>query len=87
MNTGVPTSTRWKSHSASEIRMRTHPCDAEYPIEAASGVPWIPTYGAEMPIQRVPSGFPGPGGTGSDSAAQGDGGGYHHGLRCMFVIS
>ena len=41
--------------------MRMHPCEAEYPIEAASGVPWIPTYGAEIPIHRVPSGLPGPG--------------------------
>ena len=29
------------------------------------GVPWIPTYGAVSPIHRVPSGLPGPGGTGS----------------------
>ena len=87
MKTGVPTSTWLNSHSASEMRMRTHPCEAEYPIEAASGVPWIPTYGAEMPIQRVPRGLPGPGGTGSASAAQSDGGGYHHGLRCMVTIS
>ena len=29
------------------------------------GVPWMPTPGAERPIQRVPSGLPGPGGTGS----------------------
>src|ERR687898_2396294 len=47
----------------------------------------MPTYGAEIPIQRVPSGLPGPGGTGSDSAAQSDGGGYHHGFRCRFTIS
>ena len=61
MNTGVPIFTRWNSHSASGMRMRMHPCEAEYPIEAASGVPWIPTYGTERPIQRVPSGLPGPG--------------------------
>ena len=30
-------------------------------------MPWMPTYGAEMPIQRVPSGLPGPGGIGSAS--------------------
>ena len=29
----------------------------------------------------------GAGGTGSDSSAHGDGGGYHHGFRCMFTIS
>ena len=28
------------------------------------GVPWMPTPGADRPIQRVPSGLPGPGGTG-----------------------
>ena len=27
-------------------------------------MPWIPTAGDEIPIQRVPSGFPGPGGIG-----------------------
>ena len=48
----------------------------------------MPTYGAEMPIQRVPSGFPGPGGTGSLPAAQAEScGGYHHGLRCYVTIS
>ena len=87
MNTGVPSFTRWNSHSASGMRMRMQPCEAEYPIEAASGVPWIPTYGTDRPIQRVPSGLPGPGGTGSAFSAHGDGGGYHHGLRCMFTIS
>ena len=29
MKTGVPTSTCWNSHSASEIRMRIQPCEAE----------------------------------------------------------
>jgi hypothetical protein len=29
MKTGVPTSTRSKSHSASHTRMRMHPCEAE----------------------------------------------------------
>ena len=87
MKTGVPISTWLKSHSASGIRIRMQPCEAEYPIDAESGVPWIPTYGDEIPIQRVPSGLPGPGGTGSESAAQSDGGGYHHGFRCKFTIS
>ena len=39
MNTGVPTSTRSKSHSTSGISMRTHPCEAEYPIDQALNVP------------------------------------------------
>ena len=64
------------------------PWEAEYPIEAASGVPWIPTYGDEMPIHRVPSGFPGPGGTGSAPSAQAEpSGGYHQGFRCIVTIS
>ena len=40
----------------------------------------MPTPGLEMPIQRVPSGFPGPGGTGSLPCAHGELGGYHHGF-------
>src|SRR6188768_4514971 len=48
----------------------------------------MPTYGEEMPIQRVPSGLPGPGGTGCSPSAQAEPwGGYHHGLRCMLTIS
>src|SRR6187431_1407170 len=47
----------------------------------------MPTYGSERPIQRVPNGLPGPGGTGSASSAHGDGGGYHQGLRCKLAIS
>jgi hypothetical protein len=62
------------------------PCETEYPIDAASGVPWIPTYGAVSPIQRVPSGLPGPGGIGLASFAQSDGGGFHHGLRHLTSI-
>ena len=57
-------------------------------MDAASGVPWMPTYGEEIPIQRVPSGLPGPGGTGSAPSAQAEpSGGYHHGLRCRLMIS
>ena len=68
--------------------MRMHPCDAEYPMEAAFGVPWIPTYGDEIPIQRVPRGLLGPGGTGSWPSAHAEpSGGYHHGSRCMLMIS
>src|SRR6476619_8342585 len=47
----------------------------------------MPTYGSERPIQRVPRGLPGPGGTGSESFAHGEGGGYHHGFRCKLAIS
>jgi hypothetical protein len=39
MKTGVPISTWSKSHSTCGISMRMQPCEAEYPIEAASGVP------------------------------------------------
>ena len=87
MKTGVPTLTWSKTHSASGILIRIQPWEAEYPIEAGSGVPWIPTSGAESPIHRVPSGLPGPGGIGSAPLAQSDAGGYHHGLRCMTTIS
>src|SRR5436190_12946947 len=86
MKTGVPTCTWLKSHSASEMSMRMQPCDAEYPIEAESGVPWMPTPGALRPIQRVPSGLPGPGGTGFSPAAHGDAGGYHHGFLHLTTI-
>jgi len=83
MKTCVPTSTWSNSHSASGLRMRMQPWEAEYPIDAASGVPWMPTFGAESPIQRVPSGFPGPGGIGAIPRAHAEAGGYHHGLRCL----
>ncbi len=86
MKTVVPTVTRLKSHSASEIRIRMQPWDAEYPIDAASGVPWIPTPGAVNPIQRVPSGFPGPGGIGSSPSAHSESGGNHHGCRAIVAI-
>ena len=70
MTTGVPTATRWKSHSASGTCMRMHPCESEYPIEVSASVPWIPTPGADNPIHRVPSGLAGPGGTGFRPFAQ-----------------
>ena len=66
--------------------MRMQPCETEYPIEAGSGVPWMPTSGAESPIQRVPRGLPGPGGIGSASLAQSEAGGYHQGLRHLTTI-
>ncbi len=37
---------------------------------AGASVPWMPTPGALRPIQRVPSGFDGPGGTGVRPCAQ-----------------
>src|SRR5436189_5851435 len=46
----------------------------------------MPTPGAESPIQRVPRGFPGPGGIGFDPCAQGESGGYHHGFRHLTTI-
>src|SRR3954452_25495375 len=74
------------SHSAYGMYIRMHPCDAEYPIEPGSGVPWMPTPGAERPIQRVPSGLPGPGGIGFCPFAHGDEGGYHHGFFHLTTI-
>ena len=65
MNTGVPTFTWLKSHSAEGIAIRIQPCEAEYPSDDGSGVPWMPTAATLSPIHRVPSGLPGPGGTGS----------------------
>ena len=47
----------------------------------------MPTPAADRPIQRVPSGFPGPGGTGFSPCAHGEAGGRHHGLRCMSTIA
>ena len=57
------------------------PCEALYPIDVGSSVPWMPTPGAFSPIHRVPSGFDGPGGTGFRPFAQSScTGGYHHGF-------
>src|SRR6478736_10526671 len=80
MNTGVPICTRVNSHSADGICIRMQPCDSEWPIDHGSLVPWMPTPGTLRPIQRVPSGLPGPGGTGFSPAAHGEAGGYHHGF-------
>ena len=64
-----------------------HPWEAFQPIELGSSVPWIPTPGAERPIQRVPSGLSGPGGTGLRPCAQESYvGGYHHGFICLTTI-
>ena len=46
----------------------------------------MPTAGAERPIQRVPSGLPGPGGIGFAPCAHVESGGRHHGFRCMSTI-
>ena len=46
----------------------------------------MPTPGAESPIQRVPSGLPGPGGIGFAPFAQGEFGGYHHGFSHLTTI-
>ena len=47
----------------------------------------MPIAGAVVPIQRVPSGFPGPGGMVESSAAHGESGGYHAGSTCLSLIS
>ena len=46
----------------------------------------MPTPGELMPIQRVPSGLPGPGGVGFSPFAHGSGGGYHHGSFHLTTI-
>ena len=47
-------------------------------------VPWMPTPGAFSPIQRVPSGFAGPGGTGfRPLRPRVEVGGYHHGFALL----
>src|SRR2546430_1050971 len=66
--------------------IRMQPCEAEYPIDAGFGVPWMPTPGADRPIQRVPSGLLGPGGIGFCPWAQREFGGYHHGFRHLTTI-
>ncbi len=51
-------------------------------------MPWIPIPGAESPIQRVPSGLSGPGGTGFSPCAQElDVGGYHQGFTHFTTMS
>src|ERR1051326_5871278 len=88
MNTGVPTRTRVYSHSADGTCIRMQPCDSECPIDHGSSVPWRPTPGALSPIQRVPSGLFGPGGTGLAPAAHESWvGGYHHGFISLTTIS
>src|SRR5215510_8383379 len=81
MKTGVPIRTWLYSHSADGTCIRMQPCDSEWPIDHGSSVPWMPTPGALSPIQRVPSGLPGPGGTGFNPRAHASWvGGYHHGF-------
>src|SRR5262249_21911885 len=86
-NTVVPMSTWSNSHSESGTCMRTQPCDALYPIDEGLSVPWMPTPGASRPIQRVPSGLSGPGGTGFRPFAQSScTGGYHHGFLYLTTM-
>ena len=66
--------------------MRMQPCDAEYPSDAESGVPWMPTDGELIPIHLVPSGLPGPGGIGLAPCAHGEAGGYHQGFRDIWMM-
>src|SRR5207253_1854053 len=56
------------------------------PIELEALVPWMPTAGAEVPIQRVPSGLPGPAGIGPRPFAQGELGGNQVGLSCLVMM-
>src|SRR2546423_14836911 len=87
MNTGVPIRTRVNSHSADDTCIRMQPCDSECPIDHGSSVPWMATPDALSPIQRVPSGLPGPGGTGSSPCAHESWvGGYPHGLPHLTTI-
>ena len=60
--------------------------DFTKPIEPSEGVPWMPTPGADSPIQRVPRGLPGPGGIGFWPCAHGELGGYHHGFFHLTTI-
>src|SRR3954468_7373614 len=46
----------------------------------------MPIPSASRPIQRVPSGLPGPGGIGFAPAAHGESGGYHHGFSHLTSI-
>ena len=55
-------------------------------MEPAIGVPWMPMAGAEVPIQRVPSGLSTPGGTGPSPAAHGELGGNQVGFVCFVTI-
>ena len=65
--------------------MRMQPCEAAVPTVLGAGVPWMPMPGADVPIQRVPSGFSGPGGTGPRPAAHGLSGGFQVGLRSFMT--
>ena len=71
--------TATRRRAPASARSRARRCSRSRP---AASVPWMPTPGLEMPIQRVPSGLTGPGGTGfSPCAQESEVGGYHHGLR------
>ena len=66
--------------------MRRQPWLAALPMLQSAGVPWMPTAGAEVPIQRVPSGLPGPGGIGPRPFAHGESGGNHVGFFRMSTM-
>ena len=63
---------------------RATPSSRARPDRACRG---CPTPGADRPIQRVPSGLPGPGGIGFAPCAHGESGGYHHGSFHLTTMS
>src|SRR5690242_12984656 len=65
--------------------IRMQPCDARVPMEDEIGVPCMPMPGADVPIQRVPSGLFTPGGIGPRPAAHGELGGNHVGFTCFWM--
>ena len=88
MSTAVPTGTRLKRAMTSPTCMRMQPCEARFPIEYPSPVPWIPMPFA-MPIQRALSGLPAePPATvvPCSSPAHGEFGTDHVGLTCLLVM-
>ena len=58
----MPTSTRGKRSSESLMSMRMQPWEALVPMEPLLDVPWMKTPEVLVPMARVPSGLPGPGG-------------------------
>ena len=62
------------------------PCEAAVPMLDGAGVPCMPMPGLFRPIQRVPSGLPGPGGTGPIPAAHAESGGFQVGFFALVMI-
>ena len=85
ITTGMPTLTFSNSSSTSGMCMRRHPWLAAVPIDESAYVPWMPMAGAEVPIHRVPRGFPGPGGMGPRPLAHGESGGFQVGFVCLLT--